>query len=52
MRLPAGTVIDYRRTRRLDLGRRLLTLDTATAEAARLYQRLGWTVAGVIPHTG
>jgi len=30
-------------------GRWLLTLDTATAEAERLYLRLGWTAAGPIP---
>lgn len=33
----------------LDAGRWLLTLDTATPEADRLYQRLGWTVAGAVP---
>lgn len=33
------------RRRRLSL----LTLDTAGAEAERLYRRLGWTEAGVIP---
>jgi GNAT superfamily N-acetyltransferase len=33
----------------LDAGRWLLTLDTATGDAARLYERLGWTLAGVIP---
>ncbi len=33
----------------LDAGRWLLTLDTATADAERLYQRLGWKAAGVIP---
>ena len=33
----------------LEAGRWLLTLDTATPEAARLYERTGWTVAGVIP---
>ncbi len=33
----------------LDAGRWLLTLDTATEAAARLYERLGWTLAGVIP---
>ena len=32
-----------------DAGRWLLTLDTATAEAERLYRRMGWTPAGVIP---
>lgn len=32
----------------LDAGRWLLTLDTATAEADRLYRRMGWTSAGVI----
>lgn len=31
-------------------GRTLLVLDTATPEAARLYERLGWTAAGVIPN--
>src|SRR4051794_22936530 len=32
-------------------GKRLLVLDTATgSEAERLYQRLGWTRVGVIPH--
>ena len=30
-------------------GRWLLTLDTATAEAQRLYVRMGWTAAGPIP---
>jgi GNAT superfamily N-acetyltransferase len=54
----------HRRARRLGLGaalmdalehearrRRLtlLTLDTAGADAERLYRRLGWTEAGVIP---
>lgn len=33
----------------LDAGRWLLTLNSATADAGHLYQRLGWTVAGVIP---
>jgi GNAT superfamily N-acetyltransferase len=31
------------------LGRTLLTLDTASDEADRLYRRLGWTAAGAIP---
>ena len=30
-------------------GRWLLTLDTATGAAARLYERMGWDVAGTIP---
>jgi ribosomal protein S18 acetylase RimI-like enzyme len=30
-------------------GRWLLTLDTATGAAARLYERLGWSPAGTIP---
>jgi GNAT superfamily N-acetyltransferase len=30
-------------------GRTLLVLDTATGEAERLYERLGWTRSGVIP---
>jgi ribosomal protein S18 acetylase RimI-like enzyme len=30
-------------------GRTLLTLDTATEEAGRLYERLGWARVGVIP---
>jgi ribosomal protein S18 acetylase RimI-like enzyme len=30
-------------------GRRLLVLDTASEEAARLYARLGWQRCGVIP---
>lgn len=30
-------------------GRTLLTLDTASDDANRLYQRLGWTICGVIP---
>jgi ribosomal protein S18 acetylase RimI-like enzyme len=34
----------------LDAGRWLLTLDTATEDAARLYRRMGWNLAGVIPH--
>ena len=33
----------------LAAGRRLLTLDTATGEAARLYERMGWSSAGEIP---
>jgi len=33
----------------LAAGRWLLTLDTATPEAARLYVRLGWSSAGVVP---
>ena len=33
----------------LDAGRWLLTLDTATDAAERLYVRMGWTPAGVIP---
>jgi GNAT superfamily N-acetyltransferase len=32
-----------------DVGRWLLTLDTATPEAARLYVRRGWSLAGDIP---
>lgn len=31
-------------------GRTLLTLDTASDAAARLYERLGWCLAGVIPN--
>ncbi len=30
-------------------GRTILTLDTASAEAERLYRRRGWTLSGVIP---
>ncbi|MGZ4410574.1 MAG: N-acetyltransferase family protein [Gaiellaceae bacterium] len=33
----------------LEAGRWLLTLDTATAAAVRLYERMGWTLSGVIP---
>jgi ribosomal protein S18 acetylase RimI-like enzyme len=33
----------------LDHGRWLLTLDTATDAAVRLYERMGWSKAGVIP---
>jgi GNAT superfamily N-acetyltransferase len=33
----------------LDAGRWLLTLDTATPAAERLYRRMGWVFAGVIP---
>jgi GNAT superfamily N-acetyltransferase len=32
-----------------DLGKSLLVLDTASAEAARLYAKLGWVRVGVIP---
>ena len=32
-----------------DAGKTLLVLDTASAEAARLYERAGWTLAGVVP---
>ena len=31
------------------IGRDLVVLDTATDEAARLYERLGWTRSGIIP---
>jgi ribosomal protein S18 acetylase RimI-like enzyme len=33
----------------LDAGRRLLLLDTATPAAERLYERLGWTLIGIVP---
>lgn len=33
----------------IDAGKTLLVLDTASAEAERLYERLGWQRAGVIP---
>ncbi len=33
----------------LAVGRTLLVLDTATGAAERLYERLGWTAAGVVP---
>ena len=33
-------------------GRWLLTLDTATDDAARLYERMGWTASGSIPNYG
>ena len=33
----------------LERGRWLLTLDTATEEAERLYERMGWTASGAIP---
>ena len=33
----------------LERGRWLLTLDTATADAVRLYERMGWSAAGAIP---
>jgi ribosomal protein S18 acetylase RimI-like enzyme len=33
-----------------DAGRWLLTLDTATDAAERLYERMGWSRAGVIPN--
>jgi hypothetical protein len=31
------------------LGKTLLVLDTASAEAERLYARMGWTRLGVVP---
>lgn len=34
----------------LEAGRWLLILDTATTDAAKLYERLGWKLAGVIPN--
>ena len=30
-------------------GKHLLTLDTASAGAKRVYERLGWNLCGVIP---
>ena len=30
-------------------GKSLLVLDTASGDAERLYVRMGWTLAGVIP---
>lgn len=30
-------------------GKTLLVLDTASPEAERLYERLGWTSVGVVP---
>jgi hypothetical protein len=33
----------------LECGKTLLVLDTANPEAERLYERLGWNRAGVIP---
>ena len=33
----------------LDAGRWMLTLDTATDAAVRLYERMGWTFAGLLP---
>jgi ribosomal protein S18 acetylase RimI-like enzyme len=33
----------------LEAGRWMLTLDTATDAAERLYRRMGWTFAGVLP---
>lgn len=32
------------------IGKTLITLDTASAEAERLYERMGYTSAGVIPN--
>jgi len=32
-----------------ECGKTLLVLDTASAEAERLYERLGWERVGVIP---
>jgi hypothetical protein len=32
-----------------ECGKTLLVLDTASADAERLYERLGWKRAGVIP---
>jgi GNAT superfamily N-acetyltransferase len=34
----------------LDAGRWLLTLDTATDDARRLYERMGWALSGDIPY--
>jgi len=34
----------------LGAGRWLLTLDTATPDAVRLYERMGWTASGAIPN--
>lgn len=32
-----------------EAGRTLLVLDTASADAERLYERMGWQAAGVVP---
>jgi hypothetical protein len=34
----------------VEYGRWLLTLDTATPDAARLYERMGWSGSGLIPN--
>jgi GNAT superfamily N-acetyltransferase len=33
----------------LECGKTLLVLDTASGDAERLYERMGWTRVGVIP---
>lgn len=63
-RAEVAKLLVHRRARRLGLGEALmtgvttraaaegfslLTLDTASADAERLYRRLGWSEAGVIP---
>jgi ribosomal protein S18 acetylase RimI-like enzyme len=46
----AGTALMRRlETAALARGRTLLVLDTASGDAERLYERMGWTRVGVIP---
>ena len=52
-RLGAGELL-MREVERVALaeGKSLLVLDTASADAERLYRRLGWNFCGVIPGYG
>lgn len=45
----ADQLMQAAETHARSIGRDLLVLDTATDEAARLYERLGWTRSGIIP---
>ena len=45
----AGALMLAAERRAIAEGKSLLTLDTASTDAERLYQRLGWTLCGVIP---
>ena len=44
-----GTLLDAAEQAARELGRTLLVLDTASADAERLYERRGWVRVGTVP---